>query len=88
MEEQQVKMAIAALEDVETGDRALSVEKIFELANGAYSLYVSQDSTEKAKLLRILVSNCLVDAASTTFDWRNPSTPSSKEPKTKNGRDD
>jgi site-specific DNA recombinase len=72
MEEQQVKMAIAALENAEAGDRALSAEKIFELANRAYSLYVSQDSTEKAKLLRILVSNCSVGDVNTTFDWRKP----------------
>jgi hypothetical protein len=72
MEEQQVKMAIAALENAEAGDRALSAEKIFELANRAYSLYVSQESTEKTKLLRILVSNCSVGDVNTTFDWRKP----------------
>jgi hypothetical protein len=58
MEEQQVKMAIQGLSDAETSDRALDAQKIFELANKAHLLYVSQDSTEKAKLLRMLFSNC------------------------------
>jgi site-specific DNA recombinase len=72
MEEQQVKMAIQGLSGAETGDRAVDAEKIFELANKAYSLYVSQDSTEKAKLLRMLFSNCSVDAVSVTPTYRKP----------------
>jgi hypothetical protein len=47
MEEQQVKMAIQGLSSTETGDRALYAQKTFELANSAYSLYVSQNSVEK-----------------------------------------
>lgn len=39
------------------GDRALDVQSTFELENRAYSLYVSQNSTEKAKLLKMLLSN-------------------------------
>jgi hypothetical protein len=54
MEEQQVKMAMEGLNSAETGDRALDAQRILELANSAYSLYISQGSTEKAKLLRIL----------------------------------
>lgn len=61
MEEQQVKMAIQGLSDAETTDRALDAQRIFELANKAHLLYVSRDSTEKAKLLRMLFSNCPVD---------------------------
>ena len=72
MEEQQVKMAIQGLNDAETGDRALDAQRILELANKAYSLYVSQDSTEKAKLLRMLFSNCSVDAVSVTPTYRKP----------------
>jgi hypothetical protein len=43
MEEQQVKMAIHGLSSTETGDRALDAQKVFELANKAYSLYISQN---------------------------------------------
>jgi hypothetical protein len=72
MEEQQVKMAIQGLTNAETGDRALDAQRIFELANKAYSLYVSQNPVEKAKLLRMLFSNCSVDAVSVTPTYRKP----------------
>ncbi len=70
MEEQQVKMAMEALKNAETSDRALDAQRIFELANKAYLLYVSQDVTEKAKLLRMLFSNCAVDALNATPTYR------------------
>ena len=72
VEEQQVKMAMDGLNNAETGDRALDAQRIFELANKAYPLYVSQDSTEKAKLLKMLFSNCSVDAVSVTSTYRKP----------------
>jgi hypothetical protein len=72
MEEQQVRMAIDGLNSAETSDTALDAQRIFELANKAYLLYVSQDSTEKAKLLKMLFSNCSVDAVSVTPTYRKP----------------
>jgi hypothetical protein len=72
MEEQQVKMAMEGLNSAETSDRALDAQRILELANKAYLLYVSQDSTEKAKLLRMLFSNCSVDAVSVRPAYRKP----------------
>ena len=51
MEEQQVKMAIQGLSNADTGDRAANAQRIFELANKAYSLYVSENPVEKAILL-------------------------------------
>ena len=72
MEEQQVKLAIEALNSAETSDRALDAQRILELANKAYLLYISQDSTEKAKLLRMLLSNCSVNAVSVTPAYRKP----------------
>ncbi len=72
MEEQQVKMAIQGLYCIETGDRALDAQKIFELANSAYSLYVSQNSVEKAKLLRLVFSNFSVEAVSVCPTYRRP----------------
>jgi hypothetical protein len=72
MEEQQVKMAIHGLSAAEAGDRALDAQRIFELANKAYSLYVSQNPVEKAKLLKMLFSNCSIDAVSVTPTYRKP----------------
>ena len=72
VQEQQIKMASEALKQAERSDRALDVQRIFELANRAHLLYISQDSTEKAKLLRMLFSNCSVDAVSVTPTYRKP----------------
>jgi hypothetical protein len=72
MEEQQVKMAMQGLNQAQTGDRALDAQRIFELANKAHSLYISQNSTEKAKLLKMIFSNFSVDAVSITATYRKP----------------
>jgi len=72
MEEQQVEMAIQGLDSADSGDRALDAEYAFELANKAYSLYISQNPAEKAKLLRMLLSNSTVDATSVTPTYRYP----------------
>jgi site-specific DNA recombinase len=71
-EEQQVKLAIDGLANAESTDRALDAQRVFELANKAYSLYISQDSTERAKLLRMMCSNFSVDAVSATPANRYP----------------
>jgi site-specific DNA recombinase len=72
LEEQQVKLTLEGLASAKTEDRALSAERTLELANKAYLLYVSQDSFEKAKLLRMLPSNCSVDTVSATPTYRYP----------------
>jgi site-specific DNA recombinase len=71
-EEQQVKLALDGLANSENTDRALDAQRVFELANKAYLLYFSQDSTEKAKLLRMMCSNFSVDAVSATPAYRYP----------------
>lgn len=65
-------MALEGLNDIETSDRALDAQKILELANEAYSRYISQDSTEKAKLLRMLFLNCSIDAVNVMPTYRKP----------------
>jgi hypothetical protein len=46
--------------------------RILELANKAYFLYLKQVPAEKAKLLRIVLSNCAMDAASVYPTYRKP----------------
>ena len=72
MEEQQIRMAMEGLKNAESSDRALAASEILELANSAYSLYVSQNPVEKAKLLRMVLSNCSVDAVGVTPTYRKP----------------
>lgn len=62
-EEQQIKMAIQGLQQIEP-DRVLDSVRILELANKAYFLYLKQTPVEKAKLLRMVLSNFSIDAVS------------------------
>ena len=53
-------------------ERLLDGVRILELANKAYFLYLKQPAAEKAKLLRIVLSNCNIDAASVDPTYRKP----------------
>jgi site-specific DNA recombinase len=70
-EEQQIQMAIHGLRE-STADRVLSAKRTLELANKAYSLYLTQNSAEQAKLLRMVLLNCSIDAASVYPTYRKP----------------
>jgi hypothetical protein len=70
-EEQQVLLAIQALKQ-SSPDKFLDAKRILELANKAHFLYLRQSHVEKAKLLRIVLSNCKVDAASLYPTYRKP----------------
>ena len=70
-EEQQVTMALAGL-DQASPDRLLDAARILELANKAHFLYVSQNPAEKAKLLKMVLSNCAIDGATLYPTNRKP----------------
>jgi site-specific DNA recombinase len=70
-EEQQVLMALQGLEQIQP-DRVLNGIKILELANKAHFLYLKQAPAEKAKLLRIVLSNCSIDAVNVYPTYRKP----------------
>jgi hypothetical protein len=53
-------------------DRLLDAVRILELANKAYSLYLTRTPAEQAKLLRIVLSNCSVDAVNLYPTYRKP----------------
>ena len=64
--------SLRELERAENPERALDRVRILELANKAHSLYVTQSPQEKAKLLRMVLSNCAVDAVSVYPTYRKP----------------
>ena len=70
-EEQQILMAVQGLEQ-QSPERILDSMRILELANKAYFLYLKQPPTEKAKLLRIVLSNCKVGATNAYPTYRKP----------------
>jgi site-specific DNA recombinase len=65
---------LAALETLKrpSQDGVQNGLRILELANKAYFLYLRQPPSEKAKLLRIVLSNCKVDALSVYPTYRKP----------------
>lgn len=52
--------------------KAEQARRTFDLANKAYSLYVSRDLHEKASLLNSLLLNCSIDAKSVVATYRKP----------------
>ena len=70
-EEQQIQMTINQLQ-VSSADRVLSATRILELANKAYSLYLTQKPAEQAKLLRLVLLNCSIDKVSIYPAYRKP----------------
>ena len=70
-EEQQILIAMQGLAQ-QSPERIANRVRILELANKAYFLYLKQPPAEKAKLLRIVLSNCKVDATSVYPTYRKP----------------
>lgn len=71
-EQQQVQFALAGLKQADEPARLLTASRTLELANKAYFLYVRQNPTEQAKLLKMVLSNCKIDAVSITPTYRKP----------------
>jgi site-specific DNA recombinase len=70
-EEHQLLTSIQSLKAAKP-ERLLDATRILELANKAYFLYVKQPPAEKAKLLKIVLSNCAIDAVSVYPAYRKP----------------
>jgi site-specific DNA recombinase len=70
-EENQIRASMRDLQTIRP-ERSLDAARILELANKAYFLYVKQDHAERAKLLRIVLSNCGIDAVSLYPTYRKP----------------
>ena len=67
-------MAISGLEKAKSGDQLLNMQRILELANQAYFLYVTRKPAEQAELLKKVQLNCSIDAVSTLLLTESPST--------------
>jgi site-specific DNA recombinase len=71
-EEQKLLASLRELEQAANPERVLDRVRILELANKAHSLCVTRTPAEKAKLLRMVLSNCAVDAVSVYPTYRKP----------------
>jgi site-specific DNA recombinase len=70
-EEMQIRESLKSFEKVQP-EQYLNASRILELANKAYFLYVRQDHAERAKLLKMVLSNCGIDAVSLYPTYRKP----------------
>lgn len=71
MEETQIRASLHALETAHP-ERLLDAAKTLELANKAYFLYVKQTHAERAKFLKMVLSNCAIDAVSIYPAYKKP----------------
>jgi site-specific DNA recombinase len=55
-----------------SAENMLTVARTFELAQKAHSLYLTQDPTEQAKLLRLVLLNCKVDELNIYPEYKMP----------------
>jgi len=53
-------------------ERIVDAVRILELANKAHFLYLNQSPVEKAKLLKMVPSNCALDAVSVFPSYKKP----------------
>jgi site-specific DNA recombinase len=70
-EEIQIRASMHAC-NTDRPERLLDGARILELANKAYFLYIKQDHAERAKLLKLVLSNCGIDAVSLYPTYRKP----------------
>jgi site-specific DNA recombinase len=70
-EEEQIRASIQSLREARP-ERLLDAARILELANKAYFLYLKQPPAEKAKLLKMVLSNRAIDAVSLYPTYRKP----------------
>ncbi len=71
-EELRIKSLIAGLEEDKSGERLLNVQRILELSQKAYFLYLTRKPAEQAELLRKVLLNCSIDAVSLYPTFRKP----------------
>ncbi len=71
LEERQIDAELAQ-SGAPNGERVLNAKRILELANKAYFLYLAQKPAEQAKLLKVVLSNCAIDAVSLYPTYRKP----------------
>ena len=89
-EEERIKSLIAGLEEGKSNVRLLTMQRILELAQKAYFLYITREPAEQAELLRSVLLNCSIDAISLYPTYRKPFDLIAKRAKCKewSGRED
>jgi hypothetical protein len=89
-DELRIESLISGLKEDKCEERLLDVQRILELAQDAYSLYVTRKPAEQAELLKKVLLNCSIDAVSLYPTYKKPFDLIAKRAKSKewSGRED
>ena len=71
-EEQRISLQLEALKEPNEANNLANVRRIFELAQNAYSLYLTRKPAEQAELLRNVLLNCSIDGVSIYPTYKMP----------------
>ncbi len=71
-EEQQILIALDGFQACRNSDRLLNAKRILELANKASFLYLSYNSAQRARFLKLILLNCSIDELSVYPTYRYP----------------
>jgi hypothetical protein len=71
-QERLLEAQLSSLQKTVSTKDILTVERVFELANKAHYLYLTQDSAERGHLLKSVLLNCVTDGVSLVPAYRKP----------------
>ena len=85
-QEVELEGALCRLETAIEPQNVLTAQGILELANHAYSLYLTRNHAERGQLLKSVLLNCATDGVNLTPTYRKPFDLILQRAKMKNGR--
>ena|SRR5579883_317044 len=71
-QERSMETALSTLSRPITPEHVLTVERTFELAQKAHSLYLTRNHAERGQLLKTVLLNCATDGVNLTPTYRKP----------------
>jgi hypothetical protein len=71
-EEVRIQSRLAALKEPANNDALIDTRRVLELAQNAYSLYVTQKPAEQAEQLKNVLWNCATDEVNLYPSYRTP----------------
>jgi site-specific DNA recombinase len=71
-QERGLQVQIVRASEPATAETVLTVERVFELAQSAYSLYLTRNPAEQGQLLKSVLLNCSTDGVSLWPVYRKP----------------
>ena len=71
-QERLLEAQLSSIQKAVSRENILTIERVFELANKAHSLYLTRNSAERGQLLKSVLLNCATDGTSLTPTYKKP----------------